>query len=156
MEDQQLYSRKYDVKWADMDPNGHLRHTVYGDYAVDVRFRFLIEHEFPPARFQEMGFGPVILSEENHYFREVLLGETITVTVKLAGLAPDGSRWRMLHEVIKPNGKLSATLRVEGGWLDLRRRKLVAPPPALLELIDDLARSDDFADLPSLSSPASA
>jgi len=33
------FSRTYAIKWADLDTNGHLRYSVYIDYAVDTQFR---------------------------------------------------------------------------------------------------------------------
>ncbi len=144
------YARRYEIKWADVDPNGHVRHSVYGDYAVDVRVRFLLDHDFPPARFRELGFGPVLLADQSRYLKEVVLGDAITVSMKLAGLAPDGSRWKIQHDVIKVSGEKAATLRVEGAWLDLATRKLIVPPPDLVQLFGQLPRTADYEDLPSL------
>lgn len=144
------YSRRYEIKWADVDPNGHVRHSVYGDYAVDVRVHFLLDHGFPPARFRELGFGPVLLADQSRYLKEVVLGDAIVVTMKLAGLAPDGSRWKIQHDVIKASGEKAATLRVEGAWLDLATRKLTVPPPELVQLFSQLSHTSDYEDLPSL------
>lgn len=141
-------AQPYAVKWADLDPNGHLRHSAYGDYATDADFALLAGHGFGPARFRELGFGPARLSEETHYFREVLPGETIGIRVFLAGLSPQGERWRVHHEVVAQDGRLVATLRVDGAWLNLRRRALVVPPPELLAIFGDLPRTADFTVLP--------
>jgi acyl-CoA thioester hydrolase len=139
------YSRTYDIKWAEVDPNGHIRHTVYGDFAVDVRFRYLDEHGLSLIRLHKI--GPVLLRDEAHYLKEVVLGETITVDIKLAGASPDGGRWIFQHEVRKQNGKKAAVLRVEGGWLDLAARRLVAPPLEFAGILDDLERTEDFSEL---------
>jgi acyl-CoA thioester hydrolase len=141
------YSRTYDIKWAEVDPNGHIRHTVYGDYAVDVRYRYLNEHGLSLIRLHEIGIGPVLLRDEAHYLKEVVMGETITVDIKLAGASPDGGRWIFQHEVRKQNGKMAAVLRVEGGWLDLAARRLVAPPPEFASILKDLERTEDFSEL---------
>ncbi|WP_295821880.1 thioesterase family protein [uncultured Deinococcus sp.] len=143
--------RPYAVTWADLDPNGHMRHSAYGDYATDADFALLAEHGFSPARFRELGFGPARLSEETHYFREVLPGETIGIRVFLAGLSPQGERWRVHHEVAGPDGHLVATLRVDGAWLNLRRRALVVPPPDLRAILENLPRTADFTVLPPLT-----
>lgn len=45
-----------------------------------------------------------------------------------AGLAADGSHWRVYQEVLRPDGKDAATLSIQGGWIHLDERKLVAPP----------------------------
>lgn len=130
------YAKQYEVRWADLDPNSHLRATSYADYATEVRFRFLAEHGFPAARFQALGFAPVIFTEENHYLKEVRMGETITVTLHAASTSPDGTRWTVQHEVLTSTGEKAATLRVTGAWLDLNSRTLTAPPAALLALFD--------------------
>lgn len=136
------YSKQYEVRWADLDPNGHLHGTSYADYALEVRFRYLLEHGFSPAKFQALGFGPVVLSEEHRYLREVLMGDTITVTLHGASKSPDGTRWAVQHEVIKSNGETAATLRVAGAWLDLKSRSLVTPPGDLLELFDRFSETE--------------
>jgi len=141
------YSRSYDVRWADLDLNGRVRHSAYSDYAVDLRFHFLADHVFPATRFQELKFGPIILAEESRFLREVVNGETITVTRQLAGLSADGSLWKMHHDIFKQNGKKAVRLRVEGAWLDLNTRKPTAPPPELLALVSQFPRTDDFEEL---------
>lgn len=141
------YSRVYQVKWADVDPNGHIRHTIYGDFAVDVRVHFMAEHGFSLERLREQGIGPVILRDETAYRREVRMAETVTVDMKLAGLSPDGSHWIFEHQVFKADGKKAAVLRVEGGWLDLGRRTLVVPPAEFGRLTGALERTADFTEL---------
>ena len=36
-----------------------------------------------------------------------------------------------------------------GGWLDLDERKLIAPPPSLLSVMNSLEQTADFKTLPS-------
>jgi acyl-CoA thioester hydrolase len=126
-----------------------MRHTAYGDYAVDVRFRFLADHGFHLARIREIGMGPVILREENRYLKEVVMGDAITINIKIAGISSDGSHWIFQHEILKTNGKKAAILLVEGGWMDLNRRKLTTPPPEFQVLADEMDRTEDFVELSS-------
>jgi acyl-CoA thioester hydrolase len=44
---------------------------------------------------------------------------------------------------------LAARVTSTGGWLDLKARRLIAPPVALLAALRLLARTEDFAALPS-------
>ena len=78
-----------------------------------------------------------------------MLLDEITVTLGVAGLAPDGSRWQLRSDVIRPDGKLAARITSAGGWLDLVARKLLVPPPALLATWQILEQTEDFATLPS-------
>ena len=144
-----MYSKTLYAGWADMDFNAHMRNTAYLDKAADVRQMFLIEHGFPVEEFQRLRLGPVAARDELEYFREVRLQEQIRVTYALAGHAADGSRFRLRHEIFRSDDVLAARLTTTGGWLHLDERKLVAPPPTLLAVMNLLERTSDFEDLPS-------
>ena len=53
------------------------------------------------------------------------------------------------NEIWLASGERAACVRSTGGWLDLRARKLVAPPPALFEAFRQVPRHPDFTELPS-------
>lgn len=144
-----MYSKKLYAGWADMDFNSHMSNTAYLDKAADVRQMFLMEHGFPVEEFLKLRIGPVVMKDEVEYFREVGLQQEITVTYALAGHAPDGSRFRLRHEIYRSDGKLSARVTTQGGWLDLSERKLIAPPPRLLAAMNALEKTEDFVVLPS-------
>jgi len=144
-----MYTKKLYAGWADMDFNSHMRNTAYLDKAADVRQMFLMEHGFPIEEFSRLRIGPVVMKDELEYFKEVRLQEQITVTYALAGHAPDGSRFLLRHEIFRHDGKLSARVTSTGGWLDLAERRLVAPPAALLSVMNMLEKTSDFAILPS-------
>ena len=144
-----MFSKKLMAGWGDMDFNSHMRNTAFLDKSGDVRMLFLSEHGFPMSEFMRLNIGPVVMKDEISYFKEVLLLEEITVTLSLAGLAEDGSRWILRSDIIRPDGKLAARVNSTGGWLDLGARKLIAPPPALMATWQILERTDDFQQLPS-------
>jgi acyl-CoA thioester hydrolase len=89
------------------------------------------------------------MKDEVEYFKEVSLQQQITVTYAIAGHAPDGSRFRLRHEIFRPDGAMSARVTSTGGWLNLDERKLMAPPPPLLAAMNSLERTADFVVLPS-------
>lgn len=147
--DARSYSQAFEVRWSQVDPNGHLRGSAYFDIGVDVRIRFLADGGLTPDNFVRRAFGPVVLSEQIRYLCEVFLGEPIVVNLKVAGYSADGSHWRMQHEFLKANDEVAAVLRLEGGWIDLKSRKLIVPPPELADAFRDLERTDDYEDLAS-------
>ena len=126
-----------------------MKNTAYLDKAADVRQMFLIENGFPVEEFTRLRIGPVVMKDEIEYFREIGLQQKIDVTYALAGHALDGSRFLLRHEIFRPDGELSARVLSAGGWLNLDKRKIVAPPPALFAAMDSLQRTDDFVVLPS-------
>lgn len=141
------FNKTVEVRWSDIDMNRHVRHSAYADFCTHVRVEWLTAMGFPPERFAELGFGPVIFREETEYYREVHLGERITVDVELSGASADNGRFRFRHHVIKPDGQVAATHEILGAWLDLRARKLIVPPPAMAEVLAGLERSPNFSEI---------
>ena len=43
------YKKKVEIRWSDLDPNFHLRHSVYYDWGAFVRMSFLTEHGLTAA-----------------------------------------------------------------------------------------------------------
>jgi acyl-CoA thioesterase FadM len=68
------YRKPIEVRWASLDPNRHVRSTAYADYASDVRFAWPVDRGFPLGKFEERGFGPVLLKEDSRFLRGVTLG----------------------------------------------------------------------------------
>ncbi|ALW85939.1 hypothetical protein AUC43_13035 [Hymenobacter sedentarius] len=121
----------YRTRWADMDPNGHMRHSAYADYAADQRVVLLANWGYGVAEFARLRLGPILFREETKFLKEVSIGEEIRVDGQLASAAPDGSRWTIVHTIYKADGRVAATVTVDGAWLDLDRRKLTVPPAEL-------------------------
>ncbi len=144
-----MYSKTLFAGWGDMDFNSHMKNTAFLDKSADVRMLFFSENGFPMSEFSRLKLGPVIMKDELEYQKEVGLLQEITVTLAIAGLAPDGSRFLMRNEFLRPDGKLCAKVTSAGGWLDLAARKLVAPPEALLAALQSLPQTSDFTTLPS-------
>ena len=146
------YAKSFLAGWGTMDFNSHMANTAYLDMAADVRMAFFEEHGFPVAEFQTRGFGPVIRKDELEYFREVRLHQTITVTLALAAMRADGTRFVFESELFLPGGERAATVRSTGGWLDLQTRKLIAPPDDLLDVLNRIPRAAHFEALPGRAS----
>lgn len=135
--------------WADMDANAHMGNFAYLNKCVDARMGFFKQKGFPVTEFAKRRIGPVLRRDEIDYHREISLLEPITVTLALAGMADDGSRFRLVNEILKEDGRLAARIRCEGGWMDLVARKLVAPPDDLREALAAMPPTADFERLPS-------
>ncbi|WP_426492397.1 acyl-CoA thioesterase [Hymenobacter sp. 102] len=142
-----VFERTYTVRWADMDPNGHMRHSAYADYAAQHRIEYLSEHGFTLPFFAKAGLGPILFREDTRYLKELHINEQLRVTGELSGLSEDGSRWNIVHTLYKPDGRPAATVAVEGAWLDLRARKLTVPPADIAALMRALPRHATYQDI---------
>jgi acyl-CoA thioester hydrolase len=140
----ETYSKTFEIRWSDLDANSHVNYAAYIDAAGDLRYQFFSEHDFPPAKFTEIGIGPIYTSIHADFFREVRMGETVTITYALAGLSPSGARWKVHHDVLKSNGKKAVSIELEGAILNLTTRKPVLPTPELLQIFKLVPRTTGF------------
>lgn len=138
------FSKRFEVQWAHLDANRHVRNTAYLDFATHVRFAFLAENGFPASRFGAENFGPVIFRDELRYLREVAPDDTLTVDYRLAGAREDWSRFRLSHRVYGGDGALAAEIVADGAWMELSSRELIAPPGELVRAMESLERTEDF------------
>lgn len=137
------------VSWAHLDANAHMANTAYLDLAVDARFSYFASCGLPPSEFARLHIGPVVRRDEVDYLRELRLLQPVRVTMALAGLSEDGSRFRIRNEILRPDGAVAARITTTGGWFDLAARKLILPPEKLADAVRKLDRTDDFAVLES-------
>ena len=144
------YSKSYSVRWSDVDPNGHVRHSSFLDYATATRMFYLADHGFTPGDFAAAQLGPVLTEEHLRYIKEVRNADTVTVDFTVEGLSPDGAHFIMLNSIYRGDGKLAVVVTVEGGWLDLAKRKLTRPPDKLRTLMEALPHTDAFHELEGL------
>jgi len=138
------YSRTYQIRWSDLDANGHVNYSAYINAAGDLRYGFFSEHGFPPEKFQELRIGPIYTAIHARFFREVRMGETVTITYAMSGLSPQGGRWKVHHEILKSNGKKAVSLDLEGAILNLVSRKPALPTAELLQTFNLIPRAKDF------------
>ena len=139
-----VFEKTFHVGWGNVDFNGHLANTSFLDLAVDVRMFYFAENGFPVKEFQRLGFGPVVLKDEIEYYRELYMLDKVRITFQGAGLSEDASRFRIRNEFFREDGKLSARLTTNGGWIDFARRKLIVPPEELAGVMRSLSRTEDF------------
>jgi acyl-CoA thioester hydrolase len=144
-----MFERTLIAGWADMDFNSHMRNSAFLDKCSDVRMLFFEQNGFPSDELYRLGIGPVVKHDHLEYFREVRLMESLRVTLASAGMATDGSRFRLRNEIWRADGQLAARITTTGGWLDLNARKLIVPPAPLRTAMESLTPTADFETLPS-------
>jgi acyl-CoA thioester hydrolase len=142
------YSKTYEIRWSDLDANGHVNYAAYINATGDLRLQFFTEHGFPPEKFTELGIGPVFTAIHAGFLREVRMSETVTITYAMSGLSPSGTRWKVHHDILKANGKKAVTVDLEGMILNLSTRKPVPPTDELRQVFHLIPQTPDFEVLP--------
>ena len=128
-----MYSETFQIRWDEVDPNQHMRHTVYITYGAEARMAVFAENGIKFPTDGGVGVAPVLFREEAIYRREVPIGARIEVRTEVTHISDDGGRWSMRHEIFRPDGQVAATIDVDGAWIDLVTRKLALPPPDIAE-----------------------
>lgn len=140
----ELFSLPVQVRWADFDPNFHLRHSVYYDWGAMCRVEFLNKYGLTSSLMQQLHFGPIIFREECVFRKEVRLGDAVTIDLTLLTAKRDYSRWTIQHHITKGEGELSAVLTIDGAWLDTSKRKLTVPPEKAVDVFSQMPVGKEF------------
>jgi acyl-CoA thioester hydrolase len=138
------FSEIIQVRWADIDANRHLRHSVYYDYGAMTRMNFLSAHGLTTKKMEELMLGPVLFREEAIFKREILFEDKITVTIELLKTTPDYGRWSIRHLFLKEDNALAAIINIDGAWIDLMKRKLAVPNELIQHIFEKFPRASDF------------
>ena len=132
------------LRWADLDPNFHLRHSVYYDLATQFRVELLEEAGLTMAIMKEQGFGAVIFREECVFKKEISFGDVISLSVNIINMREDASRWTIRQQFMRGE-ILCATLNVDGAWMDVKNRRLANPTPTIaLEIMKSFPKAEGF------------
>ncbi|QNL50234.1 thioesterase family protein [Olivibacter sp. SDN3] len=133
------------IRWADLDPNFHLRHSSYYDFAAQERISILNQYNITIAAMKEQQFGPVLFKEECEFKREITMTSKIYIETKLLRMKKDASFWIIRHRFLSDTNKLHAILKVEGSWMDTIKRKLAKPVPKIVyKGLYSFPKTDDF------------
>lgn len=132
------------IRWADIDANFHLRHSVYYDWAATCRLEFLSTHGLTMELMQKLKMGPVIFREECVFRREIKMGDTVTISMEILASKKDYSRWSIRHAIMKDPKTVAAILTIDGAWLDIANRKLAIPSAEIVHVFSQMPQGSDF------------
>ncbi|RPD45151.1 acyl-CoA thioesterase [Paracnuella aquatica] len=139
------FVRAVQIRWSDLDPNFHLRHSVYYDWGAFCRMEFLNANGLTPAAMAKLGIGPILFREECTFRREILMGDEVSIKLSVVRAREDFSRWSIQHQIVKAGDTVCATITVDGAWIGIRERKLVTPPEQVHHVFELMPRAEVFA-----------
>lgn len=138
------------VRWADIDANRHMRHSVYYDFGASMRMTVLSEHGLTTSKLAEFSIGPVLFREEAIFKREIVFEDKITLTLELVKATEDFGRWSLRHHFLKQDDSLAAIINIDGAWIDLNKRKLTPANDFVRKIFEDFPKSEDFQLTPAV------
>ncbi len=138
------FNKIMQVRWSDLDPNFHLRHSVYYDWGAFCRVEFLNEYGLTADVMMKLQFGPILFREECIFRKEIRSGDEVKISLVVTKSRKDYSRWSIEHRITKNGDTLCAVLAVDGAWMNVRERKLMSPPEKVVEVFDQMPKGEGF------------
>jgi len=124
--------------WSHVDPNFHLRGSVYFDFCDQVRVSYFKEQGMPMLAWRKYNAGPILLEQHIRYFKEILMEETVSVEARHIGLSEDKRFSRVQHRFVKADGTEAARVEVTVAFMDLNARKLMPAPDEIVAILNQL------------------
>jgi len=138
------FIKEVQLRWSDLDPNYHLRHSIYYDWGAFCRIEFLNQHGLTGTMMQQLGFGPILFREECVFRKEIREGDKITIDLRLLKARRNYSRWSIHHVITKNEDILSAIITVDGAWINTVERKLATPPAEVAKVFNQMPLDENF------------
>jgi len=132
------------IRWSDLDPNFHLRHSVYYDWGAYSRILFFNVNGLTGDVLRQLNIGPIIFREECVFRKEIRFEDEITVDLQVTKAKKDFSRWSVRHHIMKNKEVLAATLTLDLAWINTIERKLAIPPQQVIAAIDSMPKHESF------------
>ncbi len=138
------FIKQVEIRWSDLDPNFHLRHSVYNDFGAYCRVAFLTENGITPEIMAKHFIGPILFREECIFKREIKFGDNIKIDLKVKGISFNAKKWIMMHELWKNDNELCAIITIEGAWMNTQLRKIISPPDIFKTALENMPKTEDF------------
>lgn len=139
-----MYKKEFEIRWSDIDANGHLANSAYTNFMSHTRMGFFIEYGFSMKELSEFGIGPVVFYEHTYYYKESFIGKPITVSLEVSGLSEDGMFFKIEHNLYDNKGQHLASSDMLGSWINLKTRKLTVLPELLLKRSEAFPKAENF------------
>ena len=139
-----MFQQTIQIRWADIDANRHLRHSVYYDYGASMRMTALTALGLSMKKLEEMMMGPVLFREEAIFKREIMFEDVISIDVQVVKARQDFARWTLRHHFTKGDGSLAAIINIDGAWIDLSKRKLAVPGELIRHVFEQFPKAPEF------------
>lgn len=139
-----MYLKCYEIRWNDLDANGHLGNSSYIEYMSHTRMSFFTENGFDLSFMNSYNLGPIVINEQIHYFKEYLTQDRVFVGLEVSGMTEDGQFVTIEHNFYNGSGRHMAHAEMLFSFIDLNTRKLGIIPEEVSSKIKNFPKSKHF------------
>jgi len=119
------FNYKFQVLEAHLDTFGHVNNATYLQLYEEARWDFITANGYGMDKIKESQVGPVILDLHLTFKREMRCREKIIVTSKVKEVS-NKMIMTLFQTMTNEDDKVTSTLELTVGLMDLKTRKLVA------------------------------
>lgn len=142
-----MYIKSFEIRWNDLDANGHLGNSSYVEYMSHTRMSFFTEQDFGIEFMNSHDLGPIVLNEHIFYFKEFLRNDKVFVTLEVSGISENSQFTKIEHNFYNDKGDHMAHAEMLFSFINLKTRKLGRVPEEAIKKINSFPKSKDFKTL---------
>ncbi len=139
-----MYIKSFEIRWNDLDANGHLGNSSYVEYMSHTRMSFFTEQGFGMDFMHSHSLGPIVLDEHIFYFKEFLHTDTVYVTLEVSGITDNSQFVSITHNFYNKEGDHMAHAEMLFSFINLNTRRLGRVPEEAIKKINSFPKSEDF------------
>ena len=138
-----MYTKKFEIRWSDVDANKHLANSAYTNYMSHMRILAFDQVGLTLQKMTDLNLAPVVFYEHTYYFKEIR-ESSVMVSFELSGLSKDGMFFSFNHNFYNSKGKNLAHSKMMGAWIDFNSRRLISLSSNYITDLNNLPKSKDF------------
>lgn len=132
-----LHSFSSVITQEQVDSIGHMNNVAYFQLFEDARWDMIIQHDYGADTMEKTQQGPVILSIDAQFKKEVMLRDRVVVESRTQSY--EGKVLKLLQELRSEQGEIHCSALYTVGLFDMQARRLILPTPAWLHACGHLA-----------------
>ena len=118
------------IHTGQVDSLGHMNNVAYFQLFEDARWDMIIHRNYGAEAMKERQQGPVILSIESQFLKEVMLDERVIVESETQSY--EGKVLKLRQDLKSIDGEIKCKALYTIGLFDMQARKLIVPTPEWL------------------------
>jgi len=116
-----------------LDSYQHVNNATYLSLYEEARWELCTQRGYGYKDFHASGTGPVILSVDIKFLKELNLREKIGITFEM--ISYEKKIFKMKQQMIKANGDVASEAIFTGAYFDMKERKIIPPSPEWLKVL---------------------
>lgn len=113
------------VRYGDLDAQGHVNNAMYFTYLEQARLEYWMHLGMWKPADDFLALGQIVAEATCSYKRPILLGQTVTIKVRVSRL---GNKSLDMEYILEADGELAATGRTVQVMYDYRTGKTMPIP----------------------------